>query len=86
MRFDYKFAFYIYFQIEWDDEEERRYREWLREEQQRAGLDPAEWTDLEAEEAYRARMRQEAADRGEEPIEWEDTKEREFRNRYIQMR
>ena len=69
----------------WDDEEERRYREWLREEQQKVE-GSAEWSEFGAEEAYRARLREEAASREDEPIHWEDEKEKEFRRRYLLMR
>ena len=42
--------------LSWDDEEERRYREWLREERQRAAASqPAvDWKEYEAEEAHRS--------------------------------
>ena len=42
-------------EMSWDDEEERRYREWLREERQRAAAEqPAvDWKEYEAEEAHR---------------------------------
>ena len=42
-------------QLSWDDEEERRYREWLREERQRsAAAQPAvDWKEYQAEEAHR---------------------------------
>jgi hypothetical protein len=70
----------------WDDSEERRYRDWLREEQQKASEYPADWSETEAEEVYRARLKQEAENREDQTIEWEDDKEKEFRRKYIQMR
>ena len=47
------------FQIVWDDEEERRYREWLREFTQRRDSEvPLDWNEYQGEEEYRARLRQ----------------------------
>lgn len=76
-------------EMSWDDEEERRYREWLREERQRAAAEqPAvDWKEYEAEEAHRARMRAEMASMPDsEDVEWSDAVEREFRRKYVEMR
>lgn len=75
------------FQIEWDDEEEQRYRDWLREIQaQRRESMPLEWNEFDAEQSYRERLKQQEEDRQDEPIDWDDSKEQEYRQHYIEMR
>lgn len=74
-------------EIEWDDEEEQRYRDWLREIQaQRRESMPLEWNEFDAEQSYRERLKQQEEDRQDEPIDWDDSKEQEYRQHYIEMR
>ena len=72
-------------QLRWDDAEEQRYRDWLREVQQKRDSE-AEWTEYEAEASYRAKLRQQAESREDEPISWDDETEQAFRRRYIELR
>ena len=78
--------FNIILQIPWDDEEERLYRDWLRQERQKCE-DEIDFDEYQSEEDYRAKLREETKNLDDgEPINWEDIKEREFRRRYIEMR
>ncbi|XP_059095019.1 uncharacterized protein LOC131889832 isoform X2 [Tigriopus californicus] len=73
-------------EIEWDDEEEQRYRDWLRELQaQRRESMPLQWNEFDAEQSYRERLKQQEEDRQDEPIDWDDSREQEFRQHYIEM-
>ena len=40
-------------QLHWDDNEEKRYRDWLRSQQQEREQE-AEWSELDGEVAYRS--------------------------------
>ncbi len=68
----------------WDDDEERAFREWLR--QQRAGQDAdADFSEFDAEQAYRNHLKDTAANAG--PVaNWGDSAERMYRQKYIQQR
>lgn len=46
----------------------------------------ADWSELEAEEAYREKHRQQDLAREGDSVEWHDVKEREFRQKYIDLR
>ncbi len=43
---------FVSLQLEWDDSEEKRYRDWLKSVQQ-VKEEPAEWSELDDEVAYR---------------------------------
>ena len=75
------------FQVVWDDNEEQRYREWLKEVAAQRQND-VDWNEYEGEEEYRARLREQAEARADQdiPINWDDQKEREYRRKYIEMR
>jgi len=75
--------------VEWNDEEERRYREWIREitEKRAAEMPLPEWKEQMAEQAYRDKLKQDTENAADaDTIEWSDETEREFRRRYIEMR
>ena len=50
----------------WDDEEERRYREWVKEEV--AKKQHAEFSEFDKEEEYRRKLRQEAEERSSDIV------------------
>lgn len=72
-------------EISWDDAEEQRYRDWLKEVAAQRQND-VDWDEYEGEEAYRARLRDQAEARADEEIHWDDQKERDYRRKYIEMR
>ena len=74
--------------IIWDDDEEKRYRDWVHQQDLRRDSTAAEWSELDAEAAYRTQLKDQlAADAAENPVrEWSDDTEREFRRRYMEMR
>jgi len=74
-------------EFHWDDDEEQRYRDWLKDVASQR-QNEAEWQEYEGEEAYRARLRAADQSRAEDssPINWDDSKERDFRRKYIEMR
>ena len=76
-----------FLQFVWDDEEEIRYREWLREQDHRLCSNPADWSEQRAEREHMDRLRHEAEEmQMGEPVAWEDGKEKEFRRKYLIMR
>lgn len=71
-------------EIPWNDGEEQRYREWLRDTIQ--DRPEANFNEYQAEADYRERMRLQMEARVDEPISWDDEVEREHRRRYVEMR
>ncbi|CAB4070314.1 unnamed protein product [Lepeophtheirus salmonis] len=72
-------------EIPWDDEEERRYREFLKEEQSK-NEGNMDWKEYEKEEVYREQLKRELEEDESEPIDWSDLQERMYRRKYIEMR
>jgi len=74
-------------EVVWDDCEEQRYRDWLKEVAAQRQND-VNWNEYEREEEYRERLREQAQARADQdiPINWDDQKEREYRRKYIEMR
>lgn len=79
------FITFFLFQVVWDDEEEVRYRQWLREIQARRDSQ-VDWKELQDEEAFRAQIKAEEEEREGRPVDWEDVQERAYRRKYIEMR
>ncbi len=72
--------------VVWDDEEEKRYRDWVHQQDLRRDSTTAEWTEQEAEAAYRANIKAQQAENADVAVDWHDESEREFRRRYLEMR
>jgi len=73
-------------ELVWDDDEERRYREWLHSLDVRRNSTQVDWTELQNEEQYRQKLRDEQEMRENQLIVWDDEREREFRQKYINQR
>lgn len=67
----------------WDDDEEMRYREWLKEQME--GKEDANFSEFQGEEEYRNKLREEAELRGGEKVDWEDMKEKMYREKYTEL-
>ena len=53
-------------ELVWDDLEERRYREWLKEEMEKK--EAAEFSEFSAEEEYRRKLREAAEQRSRDEV------------------
>jgi hypothetical protein len=70
--------------FEWNQLEEERYRDWIREQIEERPL--ADFDEFADEESARQRARELTEKNADVEIDWDDEKERELRARYIEMR
>ncbi|XP_023332049.1 uncharacterized protein LOC111704140 [Eurytemora carolleeae] len=70
--------------FEWNDSEEERYRDWIREQVQEKA--PAEFEEFMGEQLVRQRFREQTEQNADNQINWEDEREQAYRAKYIQIR
>jgi len=69
---------------DWDDNEEMRYREWIREQIQ--DRPDANFQEYDAEAATRQMHKDLTKQNADTPVDWEDELEKQYRAKYIEMR